>query len=191
MQAEAKERKEGSLREVQLLQMELDELRSSDFETKYEDAKEQVRHLDHHGHLCYIAVSVCSNRCFVRMYDCKLRGSRGVVCTASCVGGEGSAVQVQKLEKEIQSRNEKFKIVEQQMQELRDELAKKGEDLDAAKSELSELKQQVKEQLTELQISRAPLPFPKTLHLYMLFPYLYADLASDHVTEAVHLQARS
>lgn len=45
MQAEAKERKEGSLKEVALLSMELDELRSSDFENKYEDAKEQVRHL--------------------------------------------------------------------------------------------------------------------------------------------------
>lgn len=42
VQAEAKERKEGSLKEVALLSMELDELRSNDFETKYEDAKDQV-----------------------------------------------------------------------------------------------------------------------------------------------------
>jgi hypothetical protein len=43
VQAEARERKEGSLKEVALLSMELEELRSADFETKYEDAKEQVR----------------------------------------------------------------------------------------------------------------------------------------------------
>lgn len=43
VQAEAKERKEGSLKEVALLTMELDELRSADFEGQYEEKKEQVR----------------------------------------------------------------------------------------------------------------------------------------------------
>ena len=43
VQAEAKERKEGSLKEVALLTMELDELRSADFEGQYEEKKEEVR----------------------------------------------------------------------------------------------------------------------------------------------------
>jgi hypothetical protein len=43
VQAEARERKEGSLKEVALLTMELEELRGADFESKYERAKEQVR----------------------------------------------------------------------------------------------------------------------------------------------------
>lgn len=68
------------------------------------------------------------------------------------------ALQVQKLEREIKLRNERFQDVEKQMVALREALASKGDALNAAKSELSELKRQVREQLTELQLSRTTLP---------------------------------
>ena len=111
--------------------------------------------------------------------------------TVRAVGKGLVVLQVQKLEREIKIRNERFEDVEQQMKELREALSKKGEDLDAAKSELSDLKQQVKEQLTELQISRAFAPCLHEAAVFVIFFMQHTDVAAEYVTGAVGLQVRS